>query len=274
MALTPMQYKSYVWPHNPRTYRITYQRQVAVQKVPFGRYALQNLGLTRRVMEGEGEFFGPEAYDEFRKLASVFYQEGPGMLIHPVWQSANVYFVGLALAQEPKQDYVRYTFTFWEDENRYRQKLVPVGQKKTPGAVSKPAAPSSAGNGGEAAKRRLCARRRGRLCLGQWGRGGLGAGVLSIDGPAGEISAAAGGGEPALSDFSGEALGAGRIGGQLRGGGIGRGAGLTGAGGGLGGGVADLDGLRGLGRRASGRDPGRQRSCGRDLSSEEEGARE
>ena len=44
MALTPMQYKSYVWPHNPRTYRITYQRQVAVQKVPFGRYALQNLG--------------------------------------------------------------------------------------------------------------------------------------------------------------------------------------------------------------------------------------
>ena len=73
------------------------------------------------------------------------------MLIHPVWQSANVYFVGLALAQEPKQDYVRYTFTFWEDENRYRQKLVPVGQKKTPGAVSKPAAPSSAGNGGAVA---------------------------------------------------------------------------------------------------------------------------
>ena len=153
MALTPMQYKSYVWPHNPRTYRITYQRQVAVQKVPFGRYALQDLGLTRRVMEGEGEFFGPEAYDEFRKLASVFYQEGPGMLIHPVWQSANVYFVGLALAQEPKQDYVRYTFTFWEDESRYRQKLVPVGQKKTTGAVSKPAAPSSAGNGGAAALR-------------------------------------------------------------------------------------------------------------------------
>lgn len=146
-----MQYKSYVWPHNPRTYRITYQRQVAVQKVPFGRYALQNLGLTRRVMEGEGEFFGPDAYDEFRKLASVFYQEGPGVLVHPVWQSTNVYFVGLALAQEPKQDYVRYTFTFWEDDGRYSQKLVPVGQKKTTAAVSKSASVSSAGNGGAAA---------------------------------------------------------------------------------------------------------------------------
>ena len=114
MALTPMQYKSYVWPHNPRTYRITYQRQVAVQKVPFGRYALQNLGLTRRVMEGEGEFFGPEAYDEFRKLASVFYQEGPGMLIHPVWQASQAYFVLLELAQQPLENYVRYRFAFWE----------------------------------------------------------------------------------------------------------------------------------------------------------------
>ena len=114
MALTPMQYKGYVWPHNPRTYRITYQRQVAVQKVPFGRYALQDLGLTRRVMEGEGEFFGPEAYDEFRKLASVFYQEGPGMLIHPVWQASQAYFVLLELAQQPLENYVRYRFAFWE----------------------------------------------------------------------------------------------------------------------------------------------------------------
>ena len=148
MELTPMQYKGYVWPHNPRTYRITYQRQVAVQKVPFGRYALQNLGMTRRVMEGEGEFFGPEAYDEFRKLASVFYQEGPGVLIHPVWQSARVYFVALALTQEPKQDYVRYTFAFWEDDSRYRQTLTPVGQKNT--SADRPVSAAPAGNGGAA----------------------------------------------------------------------------------------------------------------------------
>ena len=146
MELTPMQYKSYVWPHNPRTYRITYQRQVAVQKVPFGRYALQNLGMTRRVMEGEGEFFGPDAYDEFRKLASVFYQEGPGVLIHPVWQSARVYFVALALAQEPKQDYVRYTFAFWENDNRCSQSLTPVGQKQAAVTAPKPGNAAPAGN--------------------------------------------------------------------------------------------------------------------------------
>ena len=53
MELTPMQYKSYVWPHNPRTYTIQYVRKVAVHKVPFGRYAMQDLGLGRRVMKGQ-----------------------------------------------------------------------------------------------------------------------------------------------------------------------------------------------------------------------------
>ena len=123
MELTPMQYKGFVWPHNPRTYSIRYERQVAVHKVPFGRYAMQDLGLGRRVMKGEGEFFGPGAYDSFRKLASVFYGGGPGTLIHPVWQSASVYFVELTLVQEPRADYVRYTFTFWEDCDKYGQGL-------------------------------------------------------------------------------------------------------------------------------------------------------
>ena len=120
MELRPMQYKGFVWPHNPRTYTITYDRQVAVHKVPFGRYAMQDLGMTHRVMRGEGEFVGPEAYDTFRALASVFYEGGPGTLLHPVWQSAQVYFVALALTQEPRKDYVRYTFTFWETYSRYR----------------------------------------------------------------------------------------------------------------------------------------------------------
>ena len=45
-----MQYKSYVWPHNPRTYTIQYVRKVAVHKVPFGRYAILSLGRGQGVM--------------------------------------------------------------------------------------------------------------------------------------------------------------------------------------------------------------------------------
>ena len=120
MRLTAMRYKTYTWPHNPRTYTIDYERKMAVHKVPFGGYQLQDLGLTRRIMRGEGEFVGEGAYQEFKKLASVFYDPGPGVLVHPVWQTAEAYFVDLALRQEPRADYVSYRFTFWEEQNLYR----------------------------------------------------------------------------------------------------------------------------------------------------------
>ena len=107
MNLEPMRYKNYVWPHNPRTYEIIYDRNIAVHKVPFGRYFLQNLGLTRRILRGEGEFVGAGAYEEFKKLATVFYDEEPGLLVHPVWQVSNAYFASLSLKMEPYEDYVK-----------------------------------------------------------------------------------------------------------------------------------------------------------------------
>ena len=70
-----MRYKDYVWPHNPRVYSIDYERKMAVNKVPFGTYHLQDLGRTRRVE--------------------------------------------LRLEQEPRPDYVRYSFAFWEASGLY-----------------------------------------------------------------------------------------------------------------------------------------------------------
>jgi len=114
-----MRYKTFIWPHNPRTYTITFERKMAVNKVPFGRYYLQDLGMTRRVMRGEGEFVGQGAYETFKELACLFYEDSPGLLVHPVWQVVKAYFTGLTLAQEPREDYVRYTFEFWECDQHY-----------------------------------------------------------------------------------------------------------------------------------------------------------
>ena len=114
LNLSPMTYKSFVWPHNPRVYTITYERKMAVYKVPFGRHFLQSLGQTRRVFKGEGEFVGEGAYDKFKQLATVFYEETPGILVHPVWVATTAWFVGLEVEQEPRSDYVRYCFEFWE----------------------------------------------------------------------------------------------------------------------------------------------------------------
>ncbi len=112
--MEPMRYKDFVWPHNPRIYTIDFVRQTALQKIPMGEYSLQDLGRSCREMRGEGEFYGPAAYDTFKALATVFCQGGPGVLIHPVWQTANAYFTQLQLRQEPRRDYVAYRFTFRE----------------------------------------------------------------------------------------------------------------------------------------------------------------
>ena len=117
--LAPMRYKDYVWPHNPKVYSIRYERNMAVHKTPFGLFQLQDLGRTFRTMEGSGEFVGDDAYRQFGQLANRFYHGGPGLLVHPLWQAANAYFVSLRLEQEPQPDYVRYSFTFWEDDSWY-----------------------------------------------------------------------------------------------------------------------------------------------------------
>ena len=116
MILAPMRFKSFVWPHNPRVYSIAFQRKIAAHKIPFGLHYLQSLGQTGRVLRGEGEFVGENAYDTFKELATVFYEETPGVLVHPVWMTTTAWFAGLELRQEPRRDYVAYSFEFWEVE--------------------------------------------------------------------------------------------------------------------------------------------------------------
>lgn len=133
MQLTPMRYKDYIWPHNPATYSITYQRHIAVHKVPFGRYCMQDLGQGCRIMRGAGEFAGEGAYEEFKRLATVFYGEGPGLLVHPLWQVSNAYFTALRLEQEPTPDYVRYSFTFQERFDGYSEHLTDLSDRSQRG---------------------------------------------------------------------------------------------------------------------------------------------
>lgn len=133
MKLAPMRFKDYVWPHNPRIYSIEYRRRVVSHAVPFGLYMLQNMGRDNRVFRGQGEFAGAGAYDEFKKLATVFYGTKPGLLVHPLWQEAQCYFVSLTLLQEPREDYVSYSFEFWECYDGYETglKAIQSGQTDT-----------------------------------------------------------------------------------------------------------------------------------------------
>lgn len=115
MELTPMRFKDYVWPHNPRIFQITEKRRLAVNPVPFGKGTVTDMGVELRVLKGEGEFAGKNAYDEFLKLKEVFDEGTAGVLVHPVWKSVRVWFASLTLMQEPLSDFVRYAFEFIED---------------------------------------------------------------------------------------------------------------------------------------------------------------
>ena len=98
-----MRFKNFVWPHNPRVYSIAFERKLATHKIPFGLHYLQSLGQTRRVLKGEGEFVGENAYELFKQLATVFYEETPGVLVHPVWMTTTAWFAGLELRQMPRR---------------------------------------------------------------------------------------------------------------------------------------------------------------------------
>lgn len=136
MKLSSMRFKGFVWPHNPRVYTIAYERRMAVHKVPFGRYQLQSLGLTRRVMRGEGEFVGKGAYEQFKALATVFYEDTAGTLVHPLWDTTSAWFVELELGQEPRADYVKYRFAFWEDYAGYRSQARRLGESEYTGEAA------------------------------------------------------------------------------------------------------------------------------------------
>ena len=134
MILSPMRYGDYVWPHNPRVYEIEYKRRIVSYRMPFGLYTLADLGREHRVLRGEGEFAGAGAYDEFKKLACLFYEREPKTLVHPVWQSALAWMVSLKLKQEPREDYVFYEFEFWECYEGYD--LKPKELIKSEGAAA------------------------------------------------------------------------------------------------------------------------------------------
>ena len=144
MRLTPMRFKEFTWPHNPEVYSVEYRRRIAVHPVPFGQCVMQELGGSYRVLKGEGVFAGDGAYQRFRELAEVFQSEGPGLLVHPVWQTERAYFTSLEAVEEPLPDFVRYRFEFWEDCGGYAGGLKPVAAAGGGGA-SAPDGQSAAG---------------------------------------------------------------------------------------------------------------------------------
>ena len=66
-----------------------------------------------------------------------------------MWQAAEVYFVDLSLRQEPRADYVAYSFTFWESstETGTQAGTLPTSNAGS-GTAGQGSSAGTAGNGG------------------------------------------------------------------------------------------------------------------------------
>lgn len=109
-----LKFKSFIWPINPEVYHEDYSRDAIYAKTDGGDSVFSGMGPMKRVITGSGAFFGTEACDQFRELATIYASADPGLLSHPVWGVRTVYFTKLQMTQSPKSDYVAYSFEFAE----------------------------------------------------------------------------------------------------------------------------------------------------------------
>lgn len=112
-----LQYKTFLWPTNPERYHVSYSREPQYIKTEEGETVFTGMGPLLRTITGSGAFTGEDAYFNFRKLAAMMNPVTPGRLTHPIWGSISAYLTDLTLSQEPKENYVAYTFTFREADS-------------------------------------------------------------------------------------------------------------------------------------------------------------
>ena len=107
-----MSFKTFIWPQNPHTYREEYVREPVYYKNDLDYTVFKEMGPMKRTITGEGVFFGTNAFASFRSLSALFAEKSTGTLSHPVWGNRNVWFTGLELIQEPKENCISYQFQF------------------------------------------------------------------------------------------------------------------------------------------------------------------
>jgi hypothetical protein len=115
MNLAPMSFGSCVWPCNPTTIKVEYQRGTAQFFYPGGTAAVQETGTAPRKVTGSGRFTGGGCLAEFGRLSKAFSSGGRAKLSIPGMEPFSAMFVSLAMKGVPRPDCVEYEFVFLED---------------------------------------------------------------------------------------------------------------------------------------------------------------
>ena len=113
-----MQFRMFRWEQNPEEFGIEMVLEPLYQINDIGQYDYLGLGPLCRVYTGKGVFSGPLAVEQFNGLQVLMATRVGGELVHPVWGTGNVYLTELKMSQQSRPDYIEYSFTFRETDEK------------------------------------------------------------------------------------------------------------------------------------------------------------
>ena len=117
VKLPSIRYKDFKFPYNPATTSYKIDRSYIKHKYPeLSGTELEDFGPNACVITGEGEFFGPDAYANWRRLLKEFKTGGVGSVSHPIFTDiTRGLMTSLQASMEPISDYIKYSFEIVAD---------------------------------------------------------------------------------------------------------------------------------------------------------------
>lgn len=111
-----MVFGDYEWRFNPSKCAWSSERDIIKHKYPeLSIVELEDLNASGAIIYGTGEFFGPTAYADFMRLREVFNAGGIKKFYHPIFTDVTLAaFKKLEGSLEPFENYVSYSFEFWQ----------------------------------------------------------------------------------------------------------------------------------------------------------------
>lgn len=110
-----MRFKGYTLHHNPESLKITETKDVKEFNIPYTENIIQNLGKKARVVMGEGILYGNKCLSQYKELVNLYSSPGSGALSLPGFSSFMACFTSLSVISQPKDNFLKYSFTFVED---------------------------------------------------------------------------------------------------------------------------------------------------------------
>lgn len=119
-----MSFGNFIFPVNPYMIKISHKRTAAVQKVPNGNDLVSDMGVSGRIISGEGELFGDGCEEQFLMLKRTFEKGGAGVLYIPSQEPVLAVFKELEFRADDIEGVIKYSFTFVESfESRVPKKF-------------------------------------------------------------------------------------------------------------------------------------------------------